>query len=161
MELLDKGKHCEEEYCHQLDYLPIKCKACSKFFCTSHIMYDAHGCTESHKLNYKIPMCPLCSQTVEFVRGKDLDLCLAKHMSECDLNGNKTKLTKSNRKKCSFEKCKTKDSLSFECPKCFNIFCINHRIQEDHKCTTNYQNCAQQAKTRQGNNIFYLSVKSF
>lgn len=26
----DLGKHCSEELCHQLDFLPFKCDACSK-----------------------------------------------------------------------------------------------------------------------------------
>ncbi len=168
MELLDKGKHCEEEYCRQLDYLPFKCNACSKYYCVSHIKHDDHACKDSHKLNYEIPSCPLCSKTVVFTRGEDLDLCLAKHVKECETqirSDSENKTTNQSKdsnhtKKCAFDKCKTKDSLRFECNKCNKNFCIKHRIQEDHCCLINYRNCSQQANANKIKNIFY-SVKNF
>lgn len=145
MELLDKGKHCDEEFCHQLDYLPIKCKACSKSFCKYHIRYDDHNCKEANKFNYKIPTCPICNKTIEFKRGKDLDICLAEHMQICqeDMSNlsqqmNKVKLKNNENKiykhKCTMRNCKSKEIIQFECQNCHNNFCIKHRMREDHNC---------------------------
>jgi predicted nucleic acid binding AN1-type Zn finger protein len=162
MDLLDKGIHCEEKFCHQLDYLPLKCKACSKNFCSEHIKYANHHCTESYKFNYEIPVCPLCNHTIEFQRGKDLDICLAEHIQQCELNShmNKLQIQKSQKKKCSFNNCKSKDSLRFDCQKCHNSYCIKHRIQEDHNCQQQQHTCSQEARTRNARSVFY-GVKGF
>jgi predicted nucleic acid binding AN1-type Zn finger protein len=160
MELLDRGKHCEEEFCHQLDYLPMKCKACAKLFCNYHVKYDDHNCKEAYKFNYKIPTCPTCNQTVEFQRGKDLDICLAEHMQNCNdekiLNKKFSNISlKQQKNKCSVLKCKTKDIIQFECKNCFKNYCVKHRIQEDHDCSARsqlfgygvFKTCGQQHKS--------------
>ena len=37
-----------------IDFLPMKCDACSKIFCDSHFTYEKHHCPESYKkVNYK------------------------------------------------------------------------------------------------------------
>lgn len=150
MELLDKGKHCEEEFCHQLDLLPMKCKACTHYYCSEHFKYESHNCKEYKKFDYKIPTCELCNKTIEFKRGQDLDLCLAMHMEKCQFNEINTKKTNSN--KCSFKACKTKEIFKFECLSCYKNFCNKHRIPEDHECTGLSQTCSQQA--RQKNSVF-------
>ena len=166
MELLDKGKHCEEEYCHQLDFLPMKCKACSKLFCSSHIKYDDHSCKEAYKFDYKIPTCLLCNQVIEFQRGKDLDLCLAEHMQKCEEESKRSKKQINN--KCAILHCKSKEIIPFECNNCNKKFCIKHRMQEDHECKSRIQfyansifkTCGQQhisISKNKGNNLFTAS----
>ena len=54
MDLLDKGKHCDEESCHQLDFLPLKCKGCEKYYCSEHFKYDLHQCKNSERFNRKV-----------------------------------------------------------------------------------------------------------
>ena len=136
MEVLDKGKHCAEEFCHQIDLLPMKCKACGNHFCAAHFKYEAHGCKEADKFNYKIPTCELCHQTIEFKRHKDLDLCLAEHLEKCQMSDHSSARSKKPGKKCSLEGCRHKrDVFCFECETCGNSFCVRHRIPEDHKCT--------------------------
>ncbi|XP_077305243.1 AN1-type zinc finger protein 2A isoform X2 [Lithobates pipiens] len=49
MELPDLGKHCSEDTCKQLDFLPLKCDACEDLFCKDHITYDQHKCTFAYK----------------------------------------------------------------------------------------------------------------
>ncbi|RYP48766.1 hypothetical protein DL769_011169 [Monosporascus sp. CRB-8-3] len=38
------GKHCQLEYCNQLDFLPFFCQSCKKTFCLDHRTEDAHRC---------------------------------------------------------------------------------------------------------------------
>ena len=38
------GKHCQLEYCNQLDFLPFLCQSCRKTFCLDHRTEDAHRC---------------------------------------------------------------------------------------------------------------------
>ena len=170
MELLDKGKHCQEEFCHQIDFLPMQCKACKKHFCSEHFKYEAHRCTESEKFNFKVPVCEICSKPIEFKRGRDLDLCLAEHLEKClrindeTENGNKVTNEKKPTKKCSFEGCRSKENVfKFECESCSQVFCNKHRIPEVHNCrVASHKSCSQQfrsANTKKESN--YFSVSSF
>jgi predicted nucleic acid binding AN1-type Zn finger protein len=150
MELLDKGKHCSEETCHQLDLLPMKCKACLKYYCTEHFKYESHNCKEALKFNFKIPTCENCNRTIEFKRGKDLNLCLAEHLENCTLD-EKHQTSKANRKeteskKCYFKNCKSKDVFVFECDWCAHSYCTKHRVPEVHLCLKNNQSCSSQYK---------------
>ena len=151
MELIDKGKHCSEEFCHQLDFLPMQCKLCKGFFCAEHFRYESHRCAEatSDKLSYQIPTCDLCQQTIEFKRGRDLDLCLAEHMAKCQVGNEKMKTIR--RRKCSHSDCKSKDLFRVACDGCAEFFCKSHRIPEVHKCKSlTLESCAvQQAKQQQ------------
>jgi len=38
-------------------------------------------------------------------------------------------------KHCSFDECKQFDFLPFQCEACNKTFCLQHRLQRDHKCT--------------------------
>ena len=146
MEILDKGKHCQEENCHQLDFLPIQCKACKKSFCAQHSKAENHNCKESSKLNFKIPVCQICNKTIEFERNKDLNACLDEHMQKCYIkylnnmdpyksNNNDLKVKSENdSKKCQFKKCKTSEIFRFKCDSCQLTFCTKHRVPEIHKC---------------------------
>ena len=153
MEVLDKAKHCQEEFCHQIDLLPMQCKACKKSFCAAHFKYDNHKCTESAKLDYKIPECKICNKTIEFKRDKDLDLCLAEHMQKCFISNisnrsstqpKKVTAEKSKAKKCMYKNCKTKEIFSFNCDTCQHTFCTKHRVPEIHKCSELLKSCSAQ-----------------
>ena len=37
-------------------------------------------------------------------------------------------------KRCSLHYCKMKDFLPFQCKKCLNTFCLEHREAEKHDC---------------------------
>ena len=54
MELPHLGKHCSEKSCRQLDFLPMKCDACSEIFCKDHLQYDDHSCRSSYKKNIQV-----------------------------------------------------------------------------------------------------------
>lgn len=147
MDTLDKGKHCSEEYCHQLDYLPMTCKACSKVFCADHFKYEAHNCELAKTLDYKIPVCEVCEEAIEFKRDKDLDLCLAEHMENCQLY-DKSKRIKA-KKYCHFKSCRTKEGFRFECERCQVTFCVKHRMPEVHMCSSLARSCSSQMQKAQ------------
>ncbi|KAI5308189.1 hypothetical protein KEM55_006335, partial [Ascosphaera atra] len=43
-DLMDIGKHCDYEYCRQLDFLPFRCGSCHGTFCLNHRSETAHKC---------------------------------------------------------------------------------------------------------------------
>lgn len=147
MDTLDKGKHCSEKYCHQLDYLPMTCKACSRVFCSDHFKYEAHNCEQAKSFDYKIPVCEMCEEAVEFKRGKDLDLCLAEHMANCQLNDKSKKIKQ--KKYCYFKGCKTKEGFRFDCEICHVTFCVKHRMPEVHLCSRTASSCSSQMQKAQ------------
>ena len=155
MDLLDKGKHCEEEFCHQLDFLPIECKLCRRHFCSEHFKYERHGCEKASAIDFKVPTCELCNEVIEFKRGKHMDLCLSEHLAKFHLDSDdkRESATQSNAKpkknnnKCIVKGCRSKDIINFECERCANKFCNRHRLPEVHMCAAvnNNLSCSSQA----------------
>jgi AN1-type zinc finger protein 2 len=143
MELLDKGKHCNESYCNQFDFLPIKCLDCKNFYCKEHFKPSTHKCKYHVDKDFKLPVCSLCNKVVKCDRNHDIDLCLAKHMQDCDLDDHKIIESKSTKSKCSYLRCKIKDIILFDCDKCNKKYCVKHRFQDDHKCNGDLS-CAQE-----------------
>ncbi|XP_029411035.1 AN1-type zinc finger protein 2A isoform X6 [Nannospalax galili] len=80
MEFPDLGKHCSEQTCKQLDFLPITCDACKQDFCKDHFSYAAHKCPFAFKKNVQVPICPLCSIPVPVKRGENPDVVVGEHM---------------------------------------------------------------------------------
>ena len=72
MEFPDLGRHCMLKDCNRLDFLPVKCRGCSKVYCIDHYNYKDHACPNAPKENRQVPTCPLCSKPVPF--DKDLSL---------------------------------------------------------------------------------------
>jgi len=50
MEIPSLGKHCAENHCKQLDFLPLQCR-CGKVFCSEHLNSHAQTCIESKFLS--------------------------------------------------------------------------------------------------------------
>ncbi|PAV70797.1 hypothetical protein WR25_05416 [Diploscapter pachys] len=165
-EFPDLGKHCNASCCSRLDFLPIRCDACSLTFCIEHFTYAAHDCANSHLKNVQVPVCPLCNKPVPTPKGVPYDVQVDNHIKNNCTNQQKPKLY-SNR--CSMKGCKNKELVPFICPSCNLNFCVKHRIDIDHKCEAGktgnanqkqlsktalaamqrnqgQQNCAQQAR---------------
>lgn len=131
MELPHLGKHCSEKTCRQLDFLPMKCDACSEIFCTEHLQYDHHSCTSSYKKNIQVPVCPLCNQPIPVPRGTVPDLAVSEHIeNNCQVRSKKAVF--SNR--CNKAKCKKKELVPIVCDTCRLNFCLTHRHPTDHDC---------------------------
>lgn len=138
MELPDIGKNCNLSSCNRLDFLPVKCDACSGIYCIEHYLYDAHRCEKSQAKNFQVPVCPLCSKPVATKRGQLPDIAVSQHIDQyCPQNElikSRNHKPKSNLQSCNFKSCKQKDLIYMECSDCKFKFCIKHRYPSDHSC---------------------------
>lgn len=132
MELPNIGEHCSEATCHQLDYLPMKCDACSKLFCSLHLKYDSHNCTSLYKKDVQVPVCPLCNAPVPTPRGTLPDMAVSAHIDQ-DCKSDKAK-KKVFTNRCSKPKCKKKELVPVLCDSCKLNYCLTHRHPADHNC---------------------------
>ncbi|CAO1434924.1 unnamed protein product [Diamesa tonsa] len=152
MEFYHLGSHCNEEFCKKLDFLPFSCDSCTKVFCAEHFRYENHGCQEHYKKDFKVPVCPVCSQPVAFERGVSFDITVNRHIeSNCRNINQKPIYTNA----CFFQQCKKKELIPFKCSTCSKNFCLKHRHADIHKCKENSNNqrtlAAQAAISRQQN----------
>lgn len=110
------GRHCQLEYCGQLDFLPFKCGSCQKTFCLEHRSETAHKCTRAG----------------EWARRRD----------GVDHNNVKTTPTEKptiyNSDQCYHVDCKTLINTMTDpgvrCPQCQRQYCLKHRLREQHDC---------------------------
>lgn len=109
------GRHCQLEYCGQLDFLPFKCGSCQKTFCLEHRSETAHK----------------CARAGEWARRRDgVDNSAKSTPTE--------KPTIYNSDQCYHVNCKTlintmKDP-GVRCPQCQRQYCLKHRLGEQHDC---------------------------
>jgi len=131
MEFPDLGKQCCEKSCRQLDFLPMKCDACSLIFCKDHLQYDTHTCAGLYKKNIQVPVCPLCNQPIPVSRGSVPDLAVSEHIENNCKVRSKEKVFSN---KCNKSKCKKKELVPCICDSCKLNFCLTHRHPADHDC---------------------------
>lgn len=125
------GQHCSDSFCKQLDYLPMKCDACSELFCKDHLPYDDHSCKSLYKKNVQVPVCPLCNTPIPVPRGTVPDLAVSAHIEQ---NCQSKKKEKVFTNKCNKPKCKKKELIPCICNGCHLNFCLTHRHTADHDC---------------------------
>lgn len=138
MELPHLGTNCALKQCNQLDFLPVKCDACSEVFCVHHYQYDNHQCPQAKNRNVQVPVCPLCSEPVVSRNRNELpDVAVSHHIDQyCKRNDKvKNRVIKSDLQSCSFKSCKQKDLIYIECKDCRSKYCIKHRHPTDHLCS--------------------------
>ncbi|XP_033327446.1 AN1-type zinc finger protein 2A [Megalopta genalis] len=134
MEFPNLGEHCSENSCNRLDFLPLKCDACSAIFCTKHISYTNHSCPSAYKKDVQVPVCPLCNTPVPTKRGDPPDIAVGQHMdNECQSDFKKPR-AKIFSNKCSSKGCKIKEIVQVRCSDCNQNFCLKHRHPTDHGC---------------------------
>ncbi|KAK3898963.1 hypothetical protein C8A05DRAFT_18534 [Staphylotrichum tortipilum] len=112
------GSHCQYAYCNQLDFLPFKCQSCDKTFCLDHRTEDGHACTNAGAWA---------------ARKRAADL--AKHSAG---EGRRMRDTVAAPKPCADDACKTVVGTALvpgvHCPGCNRVYCLKHRLGEDHDC---------------------------
>ncbi|XP_052797158.1 AN1-type zinc finger protein 2A-like isoform X2 [Mya arenaria] len=134
MELPHLGTHCHQKDCKQLDFLPMKCDACSMIFCNDHIHYATHSCPESYKKDNQVPVCPLCNKPIPLKKGEVPDVVVGRHIdSDCQSDPAKER-RKVYTNKCSMKGCKVKEMIPVKCDKCQQNYCLRHRFEDDHQC---------------------------
>ena len=110
------GRHCQYEFCGQLDFLPFRCESCRSTFCLDHRSETAHK----------------CPQAGEWARRRNG----ASNQKENRSAPEKPNIYNSDQ--CSHVSCKTlintlKDP-GVRCPNCNHQYCLKHRLREEHDC---------------------------
>lgn len=130
MEFPHLGKHCSEEYCNKLDFLPMKCDACGAIFCSEHFSYQTHSCPSAFRKDVQVPICPLCSEPVPTPRDVSPDVTVGAHIDQFCRSEKKKIYTN----RCTFRNCKKKELVPVSCTVCRQNFCLKHRHTTDHDC---------------------------
>ncbi|XP_029080636.1 AN1-type zinc finger protein 2B isoform X2 [Monodon monoceros] len=135
MEFPDLGAHCSEPSCQRLDFLPLKCDACSGIFCADHVAYAQHHCGSAYQKDIQVPVCPLCNVPVPVARGEAPDRAVGEHIDgDCrsDPAQQKRKIFTN---KCERSGCRQREMMKLTCDHCGRNFCIKHRHPLDHDCS--------------------------
>ncbi|CAG8041213.1 unnamed protein product [Penicillium olsonii] len=108
------GRHCQYEYCGQLDFLPFRCESCHSTYCLDHRTETAHQCPREG----------------EWARRRTGNTTSAGPAPE--------KPSIYNSDQCAHLQCKTlintlKDP-AVRCPQCNHQYCLKHRLREEHDC---------------------------
>ncbi|KAI8962330.1 AN1-type zinc finger protein [Daldinia sp. FL1419] len=111
------GKHCQLEYCNQLDFLPFFCQSCKKTFCLDHRTETAHKCANAGAWAERRRQAQLATPSAgEGKRMRDLV----------------------SQKPCAATSCKTIVGTSLvpgvHCSSCNRDYCLKHRLKEEHDC---------------------------
>ncbi|KAJ5632295.1 hypothetical protein N7490_008634 [Penicillium lividum] len=109
------GRHCQFEYCGQLDFLPFRCESCKSTYCLDHRSETAHKCPRAGEW--------------------------ARRRNGTTNQENRTAPVKPNihnSAQCYHVSCKTlintlKDP-AVRCPNCNYQYCLKHRLREEHDC---------------------------
>ncbi|XP_014784650.1 AN1-type zinc finger protein 2A isoform X1 [Octopus bimaculoides] len=136
MEFPHLGANCGESTCKMLDFLPMKCDACSQVFCRDHIQYATHKCPESYKKDNQVPVCPLCNTPIGLKKGELPDVVIGHHIDNDCQSDPARQRRKIYVNKCSFKGCKQKEMVPVRCDRCQKNYCLKHRHEQDHKCTS-------------------------
>lgn len=111
------GKHCEFEYCNQLDFLPFLCQSCSKTYCLDHRTETSHKCTHP---------------------GAWAERRRKAQLAHRPIGAGRTVRDKVSRKPCASPECKTEVGTSLtpgvHCAVCNRDYCLKHRLKEEHDC---------------------------
>ncbi|GJN94394.1 hypothetical protein Rhopal_007474-T1 [Rhodotorula paludigena] len=114
---LDIGRHCSEDSCRQLDFLPFSSLA-----------------------DNRIPSCPLCATPISFPPGTDPNIPMDAHLSSScptlhpHLSSSTASFARKSPNECHAPKCHTKMVVPIQCDACREKFCPRHRFASDHAC---------------------------
>eukprot|EP00897_Mesotaenium_endlicherianum_P001190 jgi/Mesen1/11071/ME000099S10519 len=134
LEFPDLGRHCSQESCQLIDFLPFKCDKCSKVFCLDHRSYAGHSCPHASSGDATVIICPLCAKSVRLVPNEDPNVTWNRHgTTSCDPS-NYARATQ--KRKCPVAGCR--EVLTFSnvvrCKGCGKDTCLKHRFGPDHAC---------------------------
>ncbi|KGO44823.1 Zinc finger, AN1-type [Penicillium expansum] len=111
------GRHCQYEYCGQLDFLPFRCESCHSTYCLDHRTETAHQCPREG----------------EWARRRN-----GTNNTNQENRTAPEKPSIYNTDQCAHTQCKTlintlKDP-AVRCPQCNHQYCLKHRLREEHEC---------------------------
>ncbi|XP_016042199.1 AN1-type zinc finger protein 2B isoform X3 [Erinaceus europaeus] len=135
MEFPDLGAHCSEPSCQRLDFLPLKCDACSGIFCADHVAYAQHHCGSAYRKDIQVPVCPLCNVPVPVAKGDSPDRAVGEHIDRDCRSDPAQQKRKIFTNKCERAGCRQREMMKLTCDRCGRNFCIKHRHPLDHDCS--------------------------
>uniref|UniRef100_A0A915EPL3 AN1-type domain-containing protein n=1 Tax=Ditylenchus dipsaci TaxID=166011 RepID=A0A915EPL3_9BILA len=138
-EFPDFGKHCSVPECRLLEFLPMKCDACTSILCSQHILYDAHRCQSAYRKNIQVPVCPLCNKPVPTAKNELPDQKVGEHIDR-DCKSDPAKQKRNDDLQCSMLTCKKRELVPINCRDCRRNFCLNHRHTSEHNCLKHKEN---------------------
>ncbi|KAI1709383.1 AN1-like zinc finger domain-containing protein [Ditylenchus destructor] len=103
------GAHCSVPECRMLDFLPMKCDACSSVLCRQHIQYDEHRCESAHRKNVQVPVCPLCDKPVPTGKNELPDMKVGEHIDR-DCKSDPAQKNRLKVGQCSMIVCKKRET---------------------------------------------------
>ena len=111
------GRHCQYEYCNQLDFLPFYCQSCNKTFCLDHRTESTHQCANP---------------------GAWAERRRQAQLAQPSIGQGKVLRDKVSEKPCASPDCNTVIGTSLvtgvHCDSCNRDYCLKHRLKEDHGC---------------------------
>lgn len=115
------GKHCQLEYCNQLDFLPFKCQSCGKIFCSDHRAEDSHKCANAGA----------------WAERRRRALATAPSIGEGRTIRDRNYIPPGST--CAATECRTTigaaaRNTGVHCDVCQHNYCLRHRLQEEHGC---------------------------
>ena len=116
------GAHCQQPFCHVLDFLPFRCESCRGTFCLEHRTETAHTCAKAG----------------DWAKRR----ASSNQSAPSNINGTAlaAKPTLATGTQCSSPTCKTyvntHTSVGVHCDTCRRTYCLKHRLREDHACST-------------------------
>ena len=129
------GKHCQLEYCNQLDFLPFKCQSCTKIFCLEHRTEDAHKCTSAGA----------------WAERKRLAAASAPSIGQGRAVRDRFYIPPGSI--CAARDCQSEIGASLHtgvrCDQCRQAYCLKHRLREQHECVTRVEE-ARKARDKLG-----------
>lgn len=135
MELPHLGKHCGDNSCNQLDFLPFECEWCAGVYCKDHREGRVHKCEQwrakqaSQRSKYVMPQCPLCGEDVSLGAHGDANRAVSEHIDAGCSRKQRTDY------RCQLKACTQRFAIPVICERCKRNFCLTHRHPADHQCT--------------------------
>lgn len=111
------GAHCQNAFCHQLDFLPFRCESCHGTFCLDHRTETAHNCANAGAWARARREAEISKDYRPTARPSLLD----------------------HEQQCSSPSCKTLIHTGLvpgvHCNTCRRDYCLKHRMPEEHDCS--------------------------
>ena len=111
------GAHCQMPFCHQLDFLPFRCDSCHSTYCLDHRSETSH-------------QCPKAGEWARNRRRNSVGRATGVPLAQ--------KPNVATGTQCYETQCKTfVDGIrntGVRCDGCNRMYCLKHRMREDHDC---------------------------
>ncbi|KAI5279626.1 hypothetical protein KEM52_004320, partial [Ascosphaera acerosa] len=138
------GRHCEFEFCRQLDFLPFRCESCRATFCLDHRTETAHQCPRAGEwarrraqASESSASTPATTTITSTSTSTPTTTSASASPSPAPSSAAASHPTVLNSEQCAHLSCKTLIHAlqpGVHCSSCNRDYCLKHRLKEDHDC---------------------------